>query len=107
MKKTIVIIAAILPTIAPAGTYEYEANKREMCEKIGGYAELTLREAQQGRKTNMSQRDVGHLKPIFAYIETEIGGHVSQYDAKNAYMKGWAHCMDNIERLDMEYKAKQ
>lgn len=99
MKKIIIFSLLLAAGSVSAGEYEHQITRREYCENHGRIARLAFQERQKG-----SSKEVV-LEMVKEGFVSGKGGDFLRYDIdyafskadseKDAFMKGWAYCMDN------------
>jgi opacity protein-like surface antigen len=102
MRTIIAILSlafAATTTSAHAADYENNVRRQQVCENIGTLGAMYYQLKQQGDKYDVSFADTTTRG---GKISVEVA-HYGYYEAeskKDAFMRGWAKCMDSLAAYD-------
>jgi hypothetical protein len=108
----LLLVLLLLPVTSWAD-YQSETFKRSVCEDAGNAAALQAKASNEHKDIDVAaQLEKGKVSPAYKYFydcttlapvrkAKELAGY-GRYDPKDAYMRAWSYCMDNIERCQSE-----
>lgn len=99
--KTIIsfLTLALLTQSAVAADYEAQVRRQKVCSQMGEIGAMFYKLKEQGTSYNEVSFDKttrsGRISEEIAHY-----GYYEASDLKDAYMRGWAKCMDSLAAYD-------
>lgn len=104
-KKVFAFALFALISSANAGSYREAAENQRVCGIVGEVAGMTYVYRQKGLTYEQATGNIegaptpgGTDKASLSYLASDSGFSEHVHSAQDAYMRGWAECMDRMSR---------